>query len=725
MYDDYNELTVNQLLESPPKGEGVLVSDILKAEIEEGKEEQFFDKDYLSQIRRDIAVIKSEKEVQPDEYKGKLIKPRLTFLRRILKILVGWKDFTVMPPEIEEELILESRAKKFTLVETLIKEQELIEKQILPQKIDEKIITTKEEISLPFAISHTRLRIINWLLKYKKKYIGSNYYLNIDIGNDSIKYTHIKKNYGKLTLESYGVEKLHYIPDDSEKTRDEKLNYAIKNLIKKEYYDISETIVMISGVSRNLRVEKIPKVSKKELKDLILFNIKKGHSSETEQDMIFDYQILGIEEDKGLEKYVVLIITAPSKQINYHISILGNNGITPSKVSFSEIGLWEYVRNFMADSVLEGGIIIDMGASNTMLIFYNQGKILFLREVKFGSRNFTESIIGTYITPQSEIEIDFEQAEKIKYDFGIPPSNNYTPAFRGVTFSQLHIKMKPALGRFLEELKRSINYFHSNYPTIELNRVVLSGGGAMMLHLEEYISQEIGIEMKHISLFDKMKIGKNITDGFTLSREYHKLINSVGIAMGDVKSFNFLPSDLQNIRKKAVTRLSFVLSIFVCLLTIYLFTHYTLKSYKEIKNKLTEIKNKWETTDITKKKYAILLSEKENFVKVKNDLEEKIKYFSKNQKTDTILKLISNLIPQSISLNSISYSEEEKEKVRYIVMEGSVIDKSKSTDDILFDFYLSLENSKYFSKIVINKENIKDLKESENMPDFVITCYLD
>jgi type IV pilus assembly protein PilM len=725
VFDDYNELTVNQLLESPPEGEGVLVSDILKAEIEEEKEEQFFDKDYLSQIRRDIALIKSEKEALPDEFKAKLIKPRLTFLRRILKILVGWKDFTVVAPEIEEELILELRARKFTLVETLIKEQELIEKQILPKKIDEKITTPKEEISLPFAFLHTRLKIINWLLKFRGKYIGSNYYLNIDIGSDSIKYTHIKKNNGKLTLESYGVEKLHYIPEDSENTRNEKLNNAIKNLIKKEYYDISETIVMISGISRNLRIEKIPKVAKKELKNLILFNIKKSRSSEDEQDMVFDYQILGIEEDKGVEKYVVLIITAPSKQINYYVSILRDNGIIPSKVTFSEIGLWEYVKNFMADSVLEGGIIIDMGASNTMLIFYNQGKILFLRDVKYGSRNFTESIVGTYVTPQSKIDVDFEQAENIKYDFGIPPSDNYAPAFRGITYSQLNIKMKPALGKFLEELKRSINYFHSNYPNVELHKIIFSGGGAMMLHLEEYITQEIGLEIKHISLFDKMKIGKNIIDGFTLSREYHKLINSVGIALEDVKSFNFLPSDLRDLRKKAVTKLSFALSVFVCLLTISLFTHNTLKSFKEIKNKLTETKNKWETTDNTKKEFAVLLNEKENFVKVKNDLEEKVNYFSKNQKTDTILKLISNLIPQSISLNSINYSEEEKEKVRYIVMEGNIIDKSKSIDDILFNFYLSLENSKYFSKIVVNNENSKDLKESGNIPDFVITCYLD
>ena len=48
----------------------------------------------------------------------------------------------------------------------------------------------------------------------------------------------------------------------------------------------------------------------------------------------------------------------------------------------------------------------------------------------------------------------------------------------------------------------------------------------------------------------KMKIFFNTFDIFSLSREYYKLINFIGVALEDQKSLNFLPPDLKDLGKK-------------------------------------------------------------------------------------------------------------------------------------------------------------------------------
>ena len=58
----------------------------------------------------------------------------------------------------------------------------------------------------------------------------------------------------------------------------------------------------------------------------------------------------------------------------------------------------------------------------------------------------------------------------------MPQSNNPKPAFKGITYAQLHEKMKPVLGKFLVEIKRTINYFQPNFKDVELQKVLLSGG---------------------------------------------------------------------------------------------------------------------------------------------------------------------------------------------------------------------------------------------------------
>ena len=726
MFDDYNELAINRFLETAESKEEYLISDIIREEIKREKEEKFFDPVYLSQVRRDIASINKGEEKSTDVFKEKTIRRRLTFFHRILKILFGWKDFAGIIETIDEGMIsvAEKGKKSVTLLDNLQYEQELINEQISLKKREQiKKISPEKKEFIPFSFTKEKLKIAKIFLKHKKKYFTSDYTLNIDIGSDSIKYSHIKKRNGELILESYGVRKLDLKPEEKQEIKNEKIINALNLLSLKNYYNISDTIVTISDISKKLKIDKFPKVAAKDLKNLILFNLKKDRNVELNEGVIFNYQILGTDIEKGVEKYVVLIVWTQLIQINNYLSILKECEIVPAKITFPIMGVLEYVRNFITDFSETTGIILDIGASNTEMIFYDRGLIKFMREFKIGSRDFTAALIGNYIISDKKIEIDFEKAEKIKHDFGMPPTNNLNPAFKGITYSQLHERMKPVLGKLFVEIKRTINYFQSNFRGVELQKILLSGGGSLMLHLDEYISNETGLEISRLSMFDKVKIGTNITDSLTLSKESYKLINSIGISLEDLNILNFLPENLKDVRKKALTVLTFLTFTFIVLTFISIFTLNILSINKEFDENLNEAKKIWNSANATQKEYVSLSNEKENKAKIRDEFVQKINSFSKRDDTHKVLKLISNFVPSSITLNILDYTENELGEPESIIIEGKVTDKSKNKDGELFNFYLKLEKSGYFSKVVV-EENNDELDETSNLPDFVITCYL-
>ena len=727
MFDDHNELAINRFLETAENKEEYMISDVLREEIKREKEEKFFDPFYLSQIRRDIASFNKGEEKSGDVYKEKIIRRRLNIFHRILKILFGWKDFAGIIETIDEGMIsvAEREKKSANLLDNLQFEQELINEQISLQKRErvKRVSTEKKEI-IPFNFSKEKLKIVKLLLRQKKKYFSSDYFLNIDIGSDSIKYSHIKKRNGDLVLESYGIRKLDLEPDEKQEIKNEKIINALNLLPLKNYYNISDTIVTVSDISKRLKIDKFPKVAVKDLKNLILFNLKKDRNAGFNEGVIFDYQILGSDIEKGVEKYIVLIAWTELIQINNYLSILKECEIVPAKITFPIMGVLEYIRNFITDFSETTGIILDIGASNTEMIFYDKGLIKFIRAFKIGSRDFTTALIGGYIVSDKKVEVNFETAEKIKHDFGIPLSNNPEPAFKGITYAQLHERMKPVLGKLLVEIKRTINYFQSNFRGVELQKILLSGGGSLMLHFDGYVSDETGLEISRLSMFDKVKIGTNITDSLNLSKEFYKLINSIGISLEDLQTLNFLPKNLKDVRKRALTLLSFLTLTSVALIFISIFTLNILSIFKEFDGNLNEAKKRWNSTNNTQKEYVSLSNKKKNIITIRDEFAQKINSFSGRNDTYKILKLISNFVPTSITLYSLDYTENELGEPESIDIEGNVTDKDKDKDDELFNFYLKLEKSGYFSKVVV-EENKDESDETSDLPDFIITCHFD
>jgi hypothetical protein len=86
----------------------------------------------------------------------------------------------------------------------------------------------------------------------------------------------------------------------------------------------------------------------------------------------------------------------------------------------------------------------------------------------------------------------------------------------------------PVLGEISMEIRRSIDYFRSRYPTDTVDQIILCGGSAQLGNLDQYVQQEMGVPTVVANPF----AGLNVTSKQLSADRLHDLGPSFTVALG-------------------------------------------------------------------------------------------------------------------------------------------------------------------------------------------------
>ncbi len=86
----------------------------------------------------------------------------------------------------------------------------------------------------------------------------------------------------------------------------------------------------------------------------------------------------------------------------------------------------------------------------------------------------------------------------------------------------------PVLGEFTMELRRSVDYFRSKYPTETVDHLLLCGGGANLRGFDAYLEKEIGLPASVADTFASV----NVTAKSVAGAQRTALSSSFAVAMG-------------------------------------------------------------------------------------------------------------------------------------------------------------------------------------------------
>jgi type IV pilus assembly protein PilM len=220
-------------------------------------------------------------------------------------------------------------------------------------------------------------------------------------------------------------------------------------------------------------------------------------------------------DDKG--KMNVLLVAAKKSVLEKYVEILKmakltTRGIEPEALSVGRI-LGDSEERPMAS------VILNIGVNSTLIIITYRGFVRFTRSVPFGGDILTRSI-------QQGLDLDYNQAEEYKRAYGL--DSNHADG-------KIYNILKPLFDNIVMEIKRSKIFFTSHNPNVNINRVILCGGTALMPGLLFYMATNLDLEVELANPWRNIVLSPKVeTRKENLFEQGPILATSVGLALKEI-----------------------------------------------------------------------------------------------------------------------------------------------------------------------------------------------
>lgn len=300
-------------------------------------------------------------------------------------------------------------------------------------------------------------------------------FVGIDIGSEAAKVVQLKKEQERAILETYGeLKTANYFKRASGagflRFLDQEIADMLKDLMIESNVTTDQAVLGISSSSSFITVADLPLMTREEVGAAIPFEAKR-YVPIPMAEVSMDWEI--IEEDEATKRMRVLIAVVPNEVISKYKRIAE---LTHLDIQAIEIESFALVRALVGQ---EHGVaaIVNLGAQTTTIIVADNRIIRFNANIGRGSREVSAIL-------SRSLAIDEARAEILKKEVGLSTKPEE---------KEIADIIIPALDSLLGDVERSLSvYNRTNIRKVE--RVVLSGGGASMAGLVDYVSKKLGLE---------------------------------------------------------------------------------------------------------------------------------------------------------------------------------------------------------------------------------------
>jgi type IV pilus assembly protein PilM len=330
-------------------------------------------------------------------------------------------------------------------------------------------------------------------LKFIQENISPNI-LGVDIGTTSIKVVEVGKgelkpkilNYAILENKGAILRTNAVFQASNLKLFESEVIYLLKEIIKRINPKTKKAVASLPLFSSFTTILHFPEMPDNELKQALVYQAKQ-YVPLPLSEIALDWQKIGeYENEKGFKTQLILLIAVPQETIKKYQDVFRQAGLSLLALEIEPISL---LRSLISDDKVPT-IIIDIGSHTTSISLVEDLKLKFVSHTDFAGSSLTHAI-------SSALNINPLRAEEIKREHGILSTGaNY----------ELTQTMIPFIDIIINEVKRALISYENNFfkkPNFE--RVILSGGGANLLGLDKYISNQLNIPTVKAEAFLKFE----------------------------------------------------------------------------------------------------------------------------------------------------------------------------------------------------------------------------
>lgn len=310
--------------------------------------------------------------------------------------------------------------------------------------------------------------------------------LGIDIGTSSIKVVQLRREKGRVILETYGAIALGpYAGVEIGRATaldGEKIGEALKDVIREANVTTQDAAIAIPYASSLVSIIKLPVTVEKQLAQVVPIEARKYIPVPINEVLLDWFVVSGGKGSAPDQKLEVLLVAIHNDTITKFRNIAGAATLA---AAFFEIEVFSAVRASL-DHGLAPIAVIDMGAATTKFYVVERGLIRESHIINHGSQDLT-------LSASRALSITVAQAEERKRKFGLTATPENTDMKRSLELS---------LAPLFSELARTVQGWEQrNNQT--LSGLVMTGGGSTLKGLKEYMQSKVQNEIRLADPFGK------------------------------------------------------------------------------------------------------------------------------------------------------------------------------------------------------------------------------
>jgi len=330
----------------------------------------------------------------------------------------------------------------------------------------------------------------------KKK---SDAVVGIDIGGSFVKVVQLRKKGEAVALDTYGEIALGPLAGleigQATNLQIEKLAAAIKDIFIEAKVTATDMVFSLPLTSTLLMVIEMPNLGEEKLKEMVPLEARKYIPTSVDEVTISHWVIPRLvrsyvdpdaeDAKKNSAPTVDILLAAVHNDVLAKYSdIAGKVGAT--NVSF-EIEVFSTIRSVLGR---ESGatMLLDIGGATTKAIIVEEGIVRSSHLINAGSQEATTALARVK-------KISMREAEELKRMYGLT-GNPDDPAVAEI--------VRLSMERILVEANRILRNYQQE-KRVSIGRVVLAGGGALMLGLQDLATVSFGTTIVYGNAFEKIE----------------------------------------------------------------------------------------------------------------------------------------------------------------------------------------------------------------------------
>ncbi len=340
--------------------------------------------------------------------------------------------------------------------------------------------------------------------------------VGLDIGASSVKL--VKLDHGKdgYAVSAIGIRELPPEAIVADEIRDrEAVIFNIQSLIDQTDPKIKDVVVSVSGHSVITDKFTIDKKTGPEAEQAILFETEQRAPFDVE-DVSLDYHVIKTDED--INKMHVLLVAARKEYLRSYLELIEDCGLRPVVVDDDALAVLNaYEGNYDMDPTRVTALV-NIGYDVTNITYVSDGLFTATRDVSAGTREVFDAV-------QKEFRLNHELAAK---------------ALKGemsdsIDQDMLKATIVSAADELISGVELAFSYFKSQTKIENIDWIVLSGGGALVPYLPEFLQSKISIPLELANPLRNIDYDPELFQYIQPEKIAPLLTVSVGLAMRKAK----------------------------------------------------------------------------------------------------------------------------------------------------------------------------------------------